>query len=151
MSLGDSFSEKDREDFAASKVSVGTVLKLKVFDTNPPKEKRFIIVSTTVDGLVLATVYINTKINTVINYSTELQALHIPLKEQGREFLNQDSYVDSSRLITRDRDEIEKAIQNRPDVVIGEVSIEDFQLIRKTIISAPTIKGKYKKKFGFYA
>jgi len=150
MSLGDFFPEKDRKEFAARKVSVGTVLKLKVFDTNPPKEKRFIVVGTTVDGLVLATVYLNTKINPVINYSAELQTLHIPLEEQGRDFLDHDSYVDCSRLVPREKREIEKAIQNRPDVVIGELSTADFQLIRKTIISAHTIKGKHKKKFGFF-
>ena len=150
MSLGDFFPEKDRREFAARKVSVGTVLKLKVFDTNPPKEKRFIVIGTTLDGLVLATIYINTTINPVINFSSELQALHIPLEKQGRKFLDHDSYVDCSKIVPRERSEIETAIQNRPDVVIGTLSTVDLQLIRKTIISAPTIKGKHKKKFGFF-
>lgn len=150
MSLGDYFPEKDRKEFAKRKVSVGTVLKLNVLDTNPPKEKRFVVVGSTDDGLILATVYVNSKINPVINYSTELQALHIPVSKQGRDFLNHDSFIDCSKLIERERNEIENAVKNRPHAVIGTISEEDQEIIRKTLISSPTIKGKKKKKFGFY-
>jgi len=150
MSLGDFFPEKDRKEFSKRKVSVGTVLKLKVLDTNPPKEKRFIVVGSTEDDLILATVYINSKVNHAINYSAELKSLHIPVSKQGRDFLDHDSFIDCSKLIERERNEIENTVKNRPHAVIGTISDEDQEIIRKTLISSPTIKGKKKKKFGFY-
>ncbi|MFZ4525425.1 MAG: hypothetical protein ACOYOE_07735 [Chlorobium sp.] len=71
MSLGEFFPEVFKADFARRNLEVGSVLKLYVKDTKPPKEKRFIIVGKNIDGLCLATVYINSEINEKINYSPD--------------------------------------------------------------------------------
>lgn len=150
MSLGDFFPDELREGFGTRNLKVGSVIKLKVKDTNPPKEKRFIVVGITEDKLCLATVFINTEINTIINWSPELRALNIELKKEGREFLDWDSYVDCSKLSFRDYNELKEILDSKPEAVIGELSDADSFLIKETIKSASTIKGKHKKKFGFY-
>ncbi|TVQ16378.1 MAG: hypothetical protein EA361_04235 [Bacteroidetes bacterium] len=80
----------------------------------------------------------------------ELQELHLHFKAEGREYLDWDSFVDCSQIKPRTYTEISEAIENRPEIIIGNVSQVDFDQIKEKIISAPTIKGKTKKKFGFY-
>ncbi len=71
MSLGEFFPEVFKADYARRNLEVGSVLKLYVKDTKPPKEKRFIIAGKNIDGLCLATVYINSEINENINYFSD--------------------------------------------------------------------------------
>ncbi len=92
MSLGDFFPDSFKEEFAQRNLQIGSVLKLHVKETNPPKEKRFIVVGKTIDGISLATVYINSEINPFINFSPELQQLHCFFEANGREYLDQDDF-----------------------------------------------------------
>ncbi|NTU97265.1 MAG: hypothetical protein HGA62_05540 [Chlorobiaceae bacterium] len=56
--LGDFFPESFKNDFARRNLKIGTVLKLHIKNTKPPKEKRFIVVGKTIDGVCLATLFI---------------------------------------------------------------------------------------------
>jgi hypothetical protein len=132
-------------------LEVGMVLKLLVPDTIPPKEKRFIVVGNNDDTTCYATVYINTTINKKINWARELIELHVLFEAEGRVYLDWDSYVDCSKLIIRDRKFLYNAIKKRPEAIIGKLSDEDLLKIKEIIKNAPTIKGKHKKKFGFYS
>ena len=55
FSLGDIFPDNLKEEFSRRNVKVGSVLRLKVEDTNPPKIKFFIIIGQTIEGFSLAT------------------------------------------------------------------------------------------------
>lgn len=150
MKLGEFFPEAFKSDYARRNLEVGSVLKLYVKDTKPPKEKRFIIVGKNIDGLCLATVYINSEINEKINYTPELKKLQLLFQVTGRDYLDYDSFVDCSELVIRDKKEIEEVIKNRPGIVIGKLCDSDLSAIRSEIINSPKIKGKDKKKYGFY-
>lgn len=150
MSLGDHFPKDLQDDYKERALKVGTVLKLFVNDTTPPKEKRFIIVGFTEDKFSLASLYINTEVNTNINWSQEQQALQLELSSNSREYLDWTSYVDCSKFNIRETQEIKKAIQSRPEAIIGEVSAKDLELIITTIRHASTINGKYKKRYGIF-
>lgn len=150
MSLGDIFSDSIKAAFACRSLKIGIVLKLKVYDTNPPKEKRFIIVGIDTDGVELAAVYINSKVNLLCNHSQELIELQHYLPAKGREYLNHDSFVDCAKLYLKDKAQLNQSILDSPTVVIGQVSEADISLIRAKIASAKTIKGKVKKRFGLY-
>ncbi len=128
----------------------GSVLRLFVKDTNPPKTKRFIIVGISTDEISIASVYINSKLNKKAAWSIELESLNIFFEKEGRPYLDHNSWIDCSDLIIRDISEIQIIIQNRPAAVIGNVSGEDLSLIRQTLNWAHTIKGKTKKKFGLF-
>ena len=126
MSLGDFFPETFRQEYASRNLEIGSVLKLYVKDTKPPKEKRFIVVGKTIEGLCLATVYINSEVNDNINFTPELKALHLFFQASGRDYLDHDSYVDCSQFVVRKQSEIQLAVINRPEAVIGKLSNEDF-------------------------
>jgi hypothetical protein len=143
MNLGDFFPDSFKEEFARKNLQIGSVLKLHIKDTNPAKEKRFTVVGKTTDGLCLATVFINSEINPFINFSPELQQLHCFFKANGREYLDHDSYVNCSTIYIRNHDELHEALE-------GLLNESDLQIIRSKIVSSPKIKGRDKKRFGFY-
>lgn len=149
MSPSNAFNNKKQN--STRSLEIGMVLKLYVSDTRPAKEKRFIVIGKTDNDLSIATLYINSKINKKINWAKELIDLHIHFKAQGREYLDYDSYVDCSKLIIRDFNELTAAINKRPEAILGTISDEDLQLISDKIKDSPTIKGKHKKKYGFYS
>ena len=151
MGLGDLFPEEFKAEFASRNIEIGTVLRLTVKDTSPPKIKRFIVVGKTLDGLSLASVYINSEINKKVNWCVEMQNLQIPTNHEENEFLDKDSYIDCSKLIPRDSLEISEVIKENPASVIGKLKKEDLDYLVETIRNAPTIKGKHKKKYGFFS
>jgi hypothetical protein len=150
MSLGDHFPQDLQDDYLKRSLKVGSVLKLYVNDTTPPKEKRFIVIGVSQDKLSLASLYINSEINTAINWSAEQQALQLEFTSEGREYLDWTSYIDCSKFNYRDTKEIQQAIEARPDAIIGELNAQDLELIITTIKHAPTINGKFKKRYGIF-
>lgn len=150
MNLGSYFPERYREAFAGRNIEIGSVIKLFVKDTHPPKEKRFIVVGFSEDRLILATVFINTEINKNVNWCQELRLQNLLFETDGRDYLEHPSYIDCSKLVPKDYYEIESAVKERPEAILGKVCPEDWQLIKDTILHSTTIKGKHKKKFGFY-
>ena len=129
---------------------IGTVLRMMVKDTTPPKVKRFIIVGESADSLTLASVYINTELNIKVNYNLDLQCQHIEFQAAGRDYLDHTSFVDCSKLKIIERAELCAIIQNRPAIIIGKLDQQDFEIIRRQLICSKTIKGKIKKRYGFY-
>ncbi|GGM95079.1 hypothetical protein GCM10010967_30580 [Dyadobacter beijingensis] len=129
---------------------IGTVIRMMVRDTIPPKIKRFIIVGASADTLTLASVYINTELNIKVNYNLDLRCQHIEFDVAGRDYLDHTSFVDCSKLKIIEREELCEIIRNRPAVVIGHLSVSDLELVRRQIVHSPTIKGKIKKRYGFY-
>ncbi|MFZ4526222.1 MAG: hypothetical protein ACOYOE_11945 [Chlorobium sp.] len=150
MSIGDGFPEEMKREYAARNLKIGSVLKLHVKDTNPPKEKRFIVVGKTIDGICLATVYINSSMNKNVHYSEELQKLQLFLEADGREYLDHDSYVDCSTLYIKQYPALLHDFSSKPEALIGVLRDEDLLNVRNTIISSPKIKGKDKKRYGLY-
>ncbi|MGB0862194.1 MAG: hypothetical protein ACPGXZ_04715, partial [Saprospiraceae bacterium] len=64
MKIGNLFPE----DFQASrfndKIKIGSVIKYFVKDTTPPKYKRMIVIGHSKDEITLATIYLNSELNT---------------------------------------------------------------------------------------
>jgi hypothetical protein len=150
MNLGDYFPKENTKAYVERNIKVGTVIKLYVSDTKPPKEKRFIIIGFTEDKLTLASIYINSEINTKINWSIEQQALQVELDAIGRGYLSKKSYVDCSKFIARDASDIKEKLLKRPEAIIGNLSKPDLELILNTLKGATTINGKLKKRYGIY-
>lgn len=150
MTLAESFPDDEIERFADRQIEVGVVLKLLVTDTHPPKEKRFIVVGITDDRLCLAVVFINSHINPRINFSLELQSLHVPLTPENRPYIDRPCFADCAHLYYKEVDEISSSISKHPDCIIGQLADEDLKIIKGVLRESTTIKGKVKKKFGFY-
>ncbi|MET4081488.1 hypothetical protein ABIB40_001434 [Pedobacter sp. UYP30] len=150
MSLSDSFPEDFRKEFAHRNVKIGSVIRVFVKDTNPPKEKRFVLVGQSYDKLIFAAIFINSEINSKIFTTPELRDLNLQLLAKERTYLDHDSYADCSTVQKRDKVWLTKIIEENPTRVIGEVSETDMSEIRLKIKSARTISPATKKTFGLF-
>lgn len=148
--LGDFFSDDLRKNFSQRNVKVGSVLKLKVEDTKPPKVKFFIIIGQNIEGFSLATLYINSDINFNVNFSQDLIDLQVPISKEDYNFLEHNSYVDCSKLMFKDREEIESILSRRPEAFVDELNNKQISYLKEVIKKSTTIKGKIKKRYGFY-
>jgi len=131
-------------------IDIGTVIKLHVTDTTPPKTKYFIIVGFSNDKVSLAAIYINSNINENVNYCDTLKQLQIIVPQNDHSFLKWDSYADCSKINEKNRSDIERACNEKSDICVGCIVPEKLTEIITTIRHATTIKGKVKNKFGFY-
>jgi len=117
--------------------------------TVPPKEKRFVIVAITPDGVSLATVFINTNINPNVNFSQELKSLHILLSSEGRDYLNHDSFVDCTDLYEETVSVLTQAVKDDATCLLGKMDEEDLSKVHRLIMASPSIKKFKKKRYGF--
>jgi hypothetical protein len=128
----------------------GTVIKVFLTETKPPKEKRLIVVGESFDKLLFATVFINSELNLNVFHSPELQSLNVRLEAAGRNYLSHDSYVDCSKITARRKTDIEQIIAKDPARLLGRLSQADYQLLRNVIKAARTISPAKKKEFGLF-
>ena len=100
--LGDFLPQEIKEQLAKSNFKIGTVLKYHVDFTNPPKEKRLIVVGVDSEKVLFAAVLINTEVNPNIFRSPQMKDLHLYLDSNGREYLSHPSHVDCSNIFEQD-------------------------------------------------
>lgn len=150
MSLSDSFPENFRQEFAQRNLKIGSVIRVYVKDTNPPKEKRFVLVGQSYDKLIFASIFINSEINPNVFPTQELRDLNLELTAGERPYLSHDSYADCSSIYKRDADWLLTIIGEDPAKIIGEVSGSDLKDIREKIKAARTITPAIKKTFGLF-
>lgn len=136
---------------AVPTIEIGVVVKVHLTTVTPPKVKRVIIVGESPDQSQLAIVYINSKLNKKVHRKQTDQKQHKYFEANDRDFLDRPSYVDCTKLVMIEKDKIKKAVVKKPSRVIGWISDFDFNALKNLILMSPTIKGKYKNKFGFYA
>ena len=148
MKLGDFFPDDLQNTRFNDKIEVGSVLKYFVEDTTPPKYKRMIVIGITDDKVTIATVYINSELNTNVFKNKRMQALQVPIKKEDRDYLEHDSYVDCSFLHVKQIEKLTEEFKNHKLESLGKTSKEDLDLIKGTLISAETISIKQKKQYG---
>lgn len=149
-SLADAFGEKERARFATDNLAIGTVILTYVADTNPPKEKRLIIIGEAYDHVTLAAIYINTDLNINIFPTKDLQELNPEMMAEGREYLAHNSHVDCSRLHVLTKNFLSGIISDEPGRVLGNVSADDLKFLRGLVKSARTINAGQKKTYGLF-
>ena len=149
-SIAEAFGDGERARFAADNLVIGVVILTYVADTNPPKEKRLIIVGESYDHFSVAAIYINTGLNINVFPTKELQSLNPKFTAKGRGYLNHDSHVDCSGLHPLNKAFLLSIIAADPGRVLGNVSEDDLHQIRGLIKSAKTIKPGLKKTYGLF-
>ncbi len=146
--LGNFFSEDDKKKFAEANITPGTVLKCFVRNTNPPKEKRFVVLGTDSEGNLVGVVFINTNINWKVIRTFELQKLQYYIEAEKNDFIDRNCYIDCSEIIELPKEDVVTGIINSPGNVLGKVSDEQFKLIIDFIKQSPKITPKHRKKYG---
>ncbi len=148
--LADAFSEEFRKQFAETNLKVGSVIKTFVTDTKPQKIKRFVILGISADKLAIGTLYINSEINPNLFPTLELQKLHLKLEKQDRDYIDHDSFLDCSKVYEKEYTDLLAVLQNDANCLIGQLSVDDLRLVKKTVKEARTIPVRTKKKFGLF-
>ncbi len=146
--LSDFFPDDLQFSRFKEKIEIGSVIKHLAEDTEPPKHKRMIVIGKSSDGLTIATIYFNSDLNTNFFRSKRMQDLQIPFEQQGREYLEWDSYLDCSKLHVKQLDKLKAEFYDSELESLGKVSQEDLDLIKGKLISAATISLKQKKEYG---
>lgn len=151
MKLGDLFPDELKENNANYNLQKGSVIKMHVDDTTPPKVKRFIIIGITKDEVTLGAVYINSEINPNIFRNKSLRDLHLPLVAEGNDFLDHDSFVDCSKIFPKSTEVLKNFLIENTDPnqgAIGKVEESDLGQIQAKLLKAMTISYADKKRFG---
>jgi hypothetical protein len=146
--FSDLFPQSFRDDFAERNIQVGSVIRVFVKDTTPPKVKYFIVIGFSEDNVLLGTVFINSAINQNIFHNEYLKGLNVPLDSQMYDFIDHNSFVDCSDIKERNLVEIKQLLSNDPECSKGVVSEETMKTISTTLASATTISLNKKRKFG---
>lgn len=148
MSFADLIPDELKAGFAERNVKIGSVIKAYVTDTNPPKEKRLVLVGVSFDKLHFASIFINTEINPKIFTSQELINLNYELNAEECDFLDYNSFADCSNLKSRSVSWLHDIVSADPSRILGSVSSDDLKEIRNRIKLAPTISKNNKRDFG---
>lgn len=146
--FSDLFPQSFRDDFAERNVQIGSVIRVFVKDTTPPKIKYFIVIGFSQDKVLLGTVFINSEINPNIFRNEELRNLHVPINAESNNFIEHDCFVDCSSIKERSSDEIKQLLSNDPECSKGIVQETTMEVIVQTIRNAITISLSQKRKFG---
>ncbi len=150
MSLADLIPEELRDGFAKRNIQIGSVIKVFITDTTPPKEKRLILVGASYDRLHFATIFINSEINQRIFHTQELVELNYEMYAKECAFLDYNSFADCSTIKSRPTAWFYEIIKKDPARVLGLVPEKDLYEIRVRIKSARTISPAVKKTFGLF-
>jgi len=146
--IGDLFPPDVRALFSVTAIKPGTVLRTYVDDTTPPKIKLFVVLAVNETLASVASLYINSEVNPNLFHTEELKSLHLPVSSSAYRFLSHDSFIDCSDLREKNLLTLQGVIRNDLDVLLGELSAEDFASALHAVVHAKTISAKLKRKFG---
>lgn len=142
MNLGDAFPLESRVRIFRERFQPKAVIKLFCSFTDPPKEKRLLIVS--INPIPLFFV-INSKINAFKLKRKELLDQQVPIPASSHTFFEHDSYIDCSRV----RDdfsvmEIEEIISQDISRMLGVISDDVAANIIEIVTDSVTLEPRYK-------
>ena len=146
-SFGSLFPDSFRADFSERAIRPGSVLRIHVDTTNPPKQKRLVILAMGNDEAVVGYLFINSEINPNLFRTPALKALHLPLDKDRHGFLDHDSYLDCSKIFKVDMEQLRQAIASEPGQHIGCMDGETFETAIGIVRAAPTISPRDKDFF----
>jgi hypothetical protein len=124
----------------------GTIIDIRDPYSFDDKHKYSIIVAHSADEFMVATVFINSEINTTTINSPELVALQHEILPTSYRFLRQKSFVDCSIITDRTKIALVNEI-NETGRVLGNLSADDLLTVRTLITNAESIYPYYKKLF----
>ena len=146
--LGDFFAGDQKNAFAEQAITIGSVVKVWLTWTTPPKEKRIIIVGTTATGDHLGIVLINSEINWDVNRDRDIIDFQYFIRAEDCEFLSHDSYADCLNLREISRQQVVGEVSDDLQKALGRVSDDLFAEILVRVKTSPTMTAKTRKRFG---
>lgn len=149
MSLFDFLSDEGKKEFIIDKIKIGSVIKIHVEFTNPPKSKRLVVIGKSADELLLGVICFNSENNQQVNRNSNYNNLQIPFNAaKHQDILKHDSYLDCARLYNILYDDTVKLLSDSFHDVLGEIPESEMNFVLAKLASSKTISPKEKKMFG---
>jgi len=117
----------------SSNLHIGAILHLYCSFTRPPKDKFLVIVCLDPKPLL---VFINSRINTLIQRNPDLAQCQIVIDAENHTFLDYDSYIDCSEVCSFQQDHLEEQAKSQ---FKGTVSSQVLSEIDAAIQKSPLI------------
>ncbi len=146
-SLGSLFPVSIRNDFSIRQIEPGSVFRIHVDTTTPPKVKRLVVLAISGDNICVGYLFINSQINPNYFSTARLRALHISLLASEQDYLDHDSYLDCSDIKNMNFNELKDIISQNPQQYIGKLSNTDIETAKNIVKNAPTISKTQKEKY----
>lgn len=130
-------------------IKIGSVIR--TYSEVAGKIKRMIVVGFDDEQVLLAAIFINSKFNQNHFRTKVLQDdLLLFTKDEKRNYLDRDSFIDCSELHPLPIADIASAIASEPNIIIGDVQDRDMLQIKNKIKNSKNIKARDKKRFGLF-
>ena len=146
--LGDLFSKEVKEELASIALTPGSIIRCLVNNTDPPKEKFFVVINKSQAGETLGVVYINSRIHPYILKNPELHACQLLVKPEDHNFLHHESFVDCTNISKLPYDEIVQNVAHTKGCIKGNVNKQELEIIHKLLQSSPKTSKHDLKSFG---
>ena len=146
--IGDKFPHSHRESFCNQNIKLGAVFRLYTSLTTPAKVKRFVIIGIKKEINSIGLLFINSHLSNNILKNKYLQRFHHPLEEKGRDFLDQNSYLDCSQLYENNYDILLNKCIADINIYLGAFNNTDLAIAQNHVKSAKTIKRRLKRRYG---
>lgn len=134
------FNKLDSESQAGlikKAISIGNVLKIECSFTNPPKNKRIILVNT---NPLIGFFIINSKLNEFV-MNSDLITAQILINSAEHSFIEHDSYVACEEIIyCVSKEEIESQLRNDYSRFLGSINQNLRDLLIATCLQSETLK-----------
>lgn len=145
--LSDQFPDAFRQSYVDGKIVIGSVFKIFLPFTKPPKEKIIIIIGFEESKTYIGVTIINSHININVIRSEELKLYQYLLRKDSNVYLDHDSYADCLGIYPIKYQTIRELLLKNPKAYLGQVKPDDLQRIIDMILSAPTIDPIDLKRF----
>ena len=109
--------------------------------------KFFIVAGMTESKLSVCSVFINSRINPSLFNRQVLLNAQVPLKKAGTSFLSHDSFANCSSAFVLQTESIVEEIISGQCKVIGTISTEDLQNVRRAIVDTGLLKRSHEEMF----
>jgi hypothetical protein len=145
--LGQYFPANIRNESAKRNLIVGSVYKF--YCTVAQKEKRMILVGIRYDQKEVAFVHINSEINVNFFRTPQLANENVKFElSEHRPYITKECFICCAQLIIKGYDEMVNLLTTRPDIHIGNMTSNDYSLVKAHIKNSKVIPRNLKKEFG---
>ena len=134
MAIGDSLSEKSKEQLFKLMLSKGAVFLNQFPDIDHPKF--FIVAGLSQDKIYTCSVYINSNIHPALMKKQELLNLQVPIKADKYNFLTHTSFVCCSTILPIQTCNIQSWINDNTCSYEGHLEKEDLENVTSAIINS---------------
>lgn len=145
--LGDLFPPEWRAERASQQLQPGAVLRTLVTDTTPPKIKRWVVVATSADTLLLGLVYINSEINPNI-FPAQDRHLHVPMVPDARGLVEKPCFADCSVLHTMSLAKAQALLTEDAVCLLGHLAEHELGHFQQTVAGSRRMSTVEKRRFG---